>query len=98
MYKTLTRAALVLGLVATIGIPATTFETVNGRITVELPDNTNADVRAETLNGGISSDFRMTVSGRFGSRRLNGTIGNGGRELRLKTVNGPIRLRRTSGL
>ena len=75
-----------------------TFETVNGRITVELPDNTNADVRAETLNGSISSDFRMTVSGRFGSRRLNGTIGNGGRELRLKTVNGAIRLRRFSGL
>ncbi len=75
-----------------------TFETVNGRITVELPDNTNADVRAETLNGGISSDFPMTVSGRFGSRRLNGTIGNGGRDLRLKTVNGAIRLRRSSGL
>ena len=74
-----------------------TFETVNGRITVELPDNTNADVRAETLNGGISSDFPMTVSGRFGSRRLNGTIGNGGRDLRLKTVNGAIRLRRSSG-
>ncbi len=72
------------------------FETVNGAITVELPASTNADVRAETLNGSISTDFPLTVSGRFGSRRLNGSIGSGGKDLRLKTVNGRIRLRRSS--
>lgn len=72
------------------------FETVNGAITVEMPASTNADVRAETLNGSISSDFPVTVSGRIGSRRLHGTIGTGGKDLRLKTVNGRIRLRRSS--
>ena len=51
-----------------------TFETVNGSITIELPDSTDADVQAETLNG---------------------TIGNGGGDLRLTTVNGSIRLRRS---
>ena len=72
-----------------------TFETVNGRITVELPDGTNTDVTAETLNGSIESDFPLTLSGRFGPKRINGTIGNGGRDLHLKTVNGAIRLRRS---
>jgi DUF4097 and DUF4098 domain-containing protein YvlB len=72
------------------------FETVNGAITVEMPASTNANVRAETLNGSISSDFPLTVNGRFGSRRLQGTIGSGGKDLRLKTVNGRIRLRRSS--
>ena len=72
------------------------FETVNGTITVEMPASTNADVRAETLNGSITTDFPLTLSGRFGSRRINGTIGSGGKDLRLKTVNGRIRLRRSS--
>jgi hypothetical protein len=72
------------------------FKTVNGGITLDLPSNTNAEVKAETLNGDIATDFPITVMGRFSRRHLNGTIGSGGRELSLKTVNGSIRLRRTS--
>jgi hypothetical protein len=34
--------------------------------------------------------------GKFGPRRFEGTIGQGGRELHLKTVNGRIGLRRSS--
>jgi hypothetical protein len=36
------------------------------------------------------------VIGRLGPRRLNGTIGSGGRRLELSTVNGSIRLRRNT--
>jgi hypothetical protein len=72
------------------------FKTVNGAITLDLPSDTSADVRAETLNGEISTDFPLTILGRISRRHLNGTIGSGGRELSLKTVNGSIRLRRTS--
>ncbi len=74
------------------------FKTVNGTITLDLPSNTSAEVKAETLNGDISTDFPLTILGRVSRRHLNGTIGNGsgGRELSLKTVNGSIRLRRTS--
>ncbi len=74
-----------------------TFATFSGDITIEIPYNTSADVRAVTFNGEISSDFPMTVSGGFfsRSRRLNGTIGNGGRGLRLTTFSGSIRLRRS---
>jgi DUF4097 and DUF4098 domain-containing protein YvlB len=72
------------------------FKTVNGTITLDLPPDTNADVRAETLNGDIATDFPLTIQGRVSRRQLNGTIGSGGRELSLKTVNGSIRLRRTS--
>lgn len=72
------------------------FETVNGPISLELPANADADVKAETVNGDIDTDFPLTVQGRFGPRRVQGTIGNGGPELRLKTVNGGIELRRGS--
>jgi len=72
------------------------FKTVNGGITLDLPSDTNAEVRAETLNGDISSDFPMNTLTRVGRKHLNGTIGSGGRELSLKTINGSIRLRRAS--
>jgi hypothetical protein len=72
------------------------FSTVNGGITVELPPSVAAEVRARTTNGSITTDFPLQVQGRFTPRRIEGTIGDGGRELNLATVNGSIRLRKRS--
>jgi len=72
------------------------YETVNGSITVELPADLNADLDMSTVNGSISSDdFPITVQGRFDRRHIAGKIGKGGPELRLKTVNGSIRIRKS---
>lgn len=70
------------------------FESVNGGITLTFPAGLSTDLRAETVNGSIQSDFPLTVQGRFSHRELRGVIGNGGRVLDLETVNGSIRLRR----
>lgn len=70
------------------------FETVNGDINLNLPEATSVTVDAETLNGGIHSDFPVTVQGRLSRRRMTGTIGDGRHQLRLKTVNGSINMRR----
>jgi hypothetical protein len=70
------------------------FRTVNGGITLDLPEDVGAEVRAATVNGDISTDFPLTVQGRFNRRRVNGTLGGGGRELSLETVNGSIQLRK----
>jgi hypothetical protein len=70
------------------------LKTVNGSITVELPATVSARVEARTVNGGIETDFPLTVTGRFGPRRVSGTIGSGGRDLTLETVNGGIHIRR----
>jgi hypothetical protein len=71
------------------------FSTVNGSVTVEMPDETNARVSANTVNGSLESDFPLTITGRFGNRRMRGTIGSGdGGDLSLSTVNGSIRLKR----
>jgi hypothetical protein len=72
------------------------FKTVNGNIELKLPSALSAEVDAKTLNGNILTDFPMTVRGTYSRRRLTGTVGGGGRELRLETVNGTIRLRPTS--
>lgn len=78
-----------------LGDGPTEYESVNGSITLVLPDGANADLSMSTVNGSISSeDFPITVQGKFTSRRFNGKIGKGGPELRVKTVNGSIQLRR----
>ena len=70
------------------------FSTVNGGITLIMPSKLDTEVRASTVNGEIDSDWPMMISGKFGPRRLRGTIGAGGRTLSLSTVNGEIRLRK----
>jgi hypothetical protein len=70
------------------------FKTVNGSITVSLPSTLNAVLNASTVNGEIMSDFPVEVRGRWGPKRVSGTIGNGGnRSLTLNTVNGGITIR-----
>jgi len=71
------------------------FSTVNGGITLDLPAGLSTEVRASTVNGDIETDFPLTVTGRLGPRSLRGTIGSGGRQLALSTVNGSIKLRKT---
>lgn len=70
------------------------FATVNGAIHLHLPAAVNTSVQAKTFNGAINSDFPLTILGKVGRRELSGTIGSGGRELNLKTLNGSINLRR----
>ena len=72
------------------------FKTVNGGIDVSFPSGLSAEVEAKTLNGEITSDFPLTVQGTFSRRHMNGTVGGGGRELRLETVNGSVQIRRAS--
>ncbi len=70
------------------------MSTVNGGITLTLPQSLSTDVRASTVNGDINTDFPLTVTGRISRRRLEGTIGGGGRSLFLESVNGSITLKR----
>ncbi|MEO7143567.1 MAG: hypothetical protein ABI165_08700 [Bryobacteraceae bacterium] len=68
------------------------FSTVNGAIELSLPPAISADIRATTVNGGISTDFPLTAHSGIIGRRVSATLGSGGRQLKLTTVNGSIRL------
>jgi hypothetical protein len=70
------------------------FHTVNGSIDLTLPGSASAHVRANTVNGGMNTDFPISVRGEFGNRSLSGDIGSGGSEIKMDTVNGSIRLHR----
>ncbi len=69
------------------------FETVNGGITLHVPSSLNAHLTASVVNGSIETDLPITMNGTISRRRLEGTIGNGGQELEVKTVNGSIKLK-----
>jgi putative adhesin len=71
------------------------FSTVNGSITVEVPSEASARVRARTVNGRINTEFPLTIRGQYFAKRVDGPIGNGGPEMRIATVNGSISLRRS---
>jgi DUF4097 and DUF4098 domain-containing protein YvlB len=71
------------------------FTTVNGSVTLEMPADLNCDLSVATVNGHIDSDYPITVDGRFSPRHLKGTIGEGGRSLVVKTVNGSVQIRRS---
>ena len=70
------------------------LHTVNGSIDLTLSAAAAAQVKASTVNGGINSDFPVTVKGEFGNRSMSGAIGGGGPDIKMNTVNGSIRLHR----
>jgi hypothetical protein len=69
--------------------------TVNGSVRLTLPEDVNAAVSARTVNGGIASDFaEIEIKRRWGPRSAQGTLGRGGAEMELSTVNGAIKIQR----
>ncbi len=67
-------------------------KTTNGNVDVSLPATAEFKVNAGTTNGKIHTDFPITVQGSLSSKDLSGTVGGGGRELKVVTTNGTIKL------
>jgi len=66
---------------------------VNGNLTLVIPSNANASIRAGTVHGGISTDFGLKIKhGEYVGHSLDGQIGNGGPRIKLGNVNGGIRI------
>jgi len=66
---------------------------VNGNLTLTIPSNANASVRAGTVHGGISTDFGLKVKhGEYVGHSMDGQIGTGGPRIKLGNVNGAIKI------
>ncbi len=70
-------------------------DTVNGRISLTLPENADASVSVDTVNGSINaSDFGLKVDKGFVGKSLDGDIGGGSARVTANTVNGGVKLRK----
>ena len=67
--------------------------TSNGRITLELPEEPDADVDIRVENGLIRNDLTLEDETGDANGRVRGRIGKGGTPIRLRTSNGTISLR-----
>lgn len=71
------------------------LQSVNGDLTLFIPSDSNASVRASTVHGAISNDFGLPVRhGEYVGHDLSGQIGTGGPRIKLGNVNGSIRIMR----
>src|SRR6516225_510446 len=68
------------------------LKSVNGSVKLGLPSSPNADVTVSTVNGGITTDFPLTVQGKFMGRHLDGKLGNGGTRIEISNVNGSVHI------
>ena len=76
-----------------LGEDGITLSTSNGRIVLELPDDSNADVDMLVENGHIRNDFDLHDCSPSPDGRIRGRLGKGGAPIHLRTSNGTISLR-----
>jgi DUF4097 and DUF4098 domain-containing protein YvlB len=75
------------------------LKSVNGQITLRLPDNANADVKASSMRGRIKNDFGLTANrGELSGTSLAGVLGQGGSRITLDNMNGSIAILRSNGI
>jgi Putative adhesin len=67
-------------------------ETTNGSVVLAVPTDTQADLEARCMNGNFSSELPVMFESQLRPREMHGKLGNGGAPIRLRTVNGGIRL------
>ncbi len=67
-------------------------ETTNGGVVLNMPEDYNTELSTKTQNGGVHSEFPVTVKGKIG-RGFNAKIGDGGSPIKLVTVNGGVKIK-----
>ena len=73
---------------------AISLASVNGPVLLTIPSDSNAELKAGTVHGGIANDFGLPVRrGDYVGRDLAGHLGQGGARIKLGNVNGSITIK-----
>ncbi|MEO8574836.1 MAG: DUF4097 family beta strand repeat-containing protein, partial [Pyrinomonadaceae bacterium] len=71
------------------------LSTVNGSVSLVVPSNLNATIKADSLNGNITNDFGLPMrKGQYVGRDLYGRVGTGEAQIKLDSVNGKLSIGR----
>lgn len=68
------------------------LEAVSGAIHLAVPPKSSADVTAESISGGFSTDFNVPMQQRTVGVHAQGPIGGGAGTIQLRTISGSITL------
>ena len=71
---------------------AMTMETVNGSVLLAVPLGAGFDVDARSMNGSFYSELPVAILGAEDPQGFRGRVGRGGATVRVRTVNGGIRV------
>jgi DUF4097 and DUF4098 domain-containing protein YvlB len=72
------------------------LNSVNGSVTLVIPSNASASIRAGTVHGGINNDFGLKIKhGEYVGHSMDGQLGTGGPRIKLGNVNGGIKITHT---
>ena len=67
------------------------LSTVNGKVFLTIPSDSNATLTADSVNGNINNDFGLPVrKGKYVGRDLYGKLGSGDVRIKLDSVNGEL--------
>jgi DUF4097 and DUF4098 domain-containing protein YvlB len=73
---------------------AISLGSVNGPVLLTIPSDSNAELKAGTVHGGITNDFGLPIRrGDYVGRDLAGQLGQGGARIKLGNVNGSITIK-----
>ena len=64
-------------------------QTINGGVSIRVPEDYSADLETGTTNGRVEVDFPIMVQGKI-NRRLHTKLGDGGKVIRAVTTNGGV--------
>ncbi len=67
-------------------------ETTNGSVLLAVPQNTQANLEARSLNGNFYSELPFSQEATMLPREMRGKFGKGGAPIRLNTINGGIQI------
>ena len=75
-----------------VGATGASAETTNGSLLVALPADAQADIETRCLNGNFLSEVPLTMQSTLKPREMHGKLGKGGAPIKLRTINGGIRI------
>src|SRR5205814_1964018 len=75
-----------------VGATGASAETTNGSLLVALPADAQADIETRCLNGNFLSEMPLTMQSTLKPREMHGKLGGGGAPIKLRTINGGIRI------
>lgn len=72
--------------------PGASGETTNGSVLLAVPASIDADLEVRCMNGNFLSELPIQIEESLRPRETHGKLGKGGAPVRLRTVNGGIRV------